>query len=229
MNIAHHNELLARGRCGRCAEKVSPTALLREASCSHCQSMLTSAGRDILHQIKSRQMQWRLFGYALIAMGSFVAGAIPLLQIVVQVMALFILHIIVLRGGLNWLSTKRRILARISIKIFGAAIATTSLLINVAVIPMVGASAFILAVVGPLLTAAYIEGGLFILRKRLRWESEERPLQVREWGLPAALLFILFTAVTATVVLFATLVHLITSAEIPAIGFITSTPLELSP
>lgn len=191
--------------------------------------MLSSAGRDVLHQIKSRQMQWRLFGYALIAMGSFVAGAIPLLQIVVQVMALFILHIIVLRGGLNWLSTKRRILARISIKIFGAAIATTSLLINVAVIPMVGASAFILAVVGPLLTAAYIEGGLFILRKRLRWESEERPLQISEWGLPAALLFILFTAVTVTVVLFATLVHLITSAEIPAIGFITSTLLEVAP
>lgn len=191
--------------------------------------MLTSAGRDILHQIKSRQMQWRLFGYALIAMGSFVAGAIPLLQIVIQVMALFILHIIVLRGGLTWLSTKRRVLARISIKIFGAAIATTSLLINVAVIPMVGASAFILAVVGPLLTAAYIEGGLFILRKRLRWESEERPLQISEWGLPAALLFMLGTAVTATVVFFATLLHLITSAEIPAIGFITSTLLESAP
>ena len=94
-----------------------------------------------------------LVGYGLVAAASFLAGLVPLGQVVVQIAALFILHVIVLRRGLLWLPAGRRILARIAIKLFGAALAGLALLINVAIAPMVGASAFVLAAVGPALTA----------------------------------------------------------------------------
>jgi hypothetical protein len=226
--IAHQKKLLSSGRCGRCAERVSRTAIVREATCPHCDCSLGFHGGDVLEDLESRRLRWRLLGYAFVAVASLFAGAIPLLQIVVQLLALFILHVVVLRRGLIWLSPGRRILARISIKIFGAAIATTALLINVAVVPLVGVSAFILGFVGPLLTAIYVEGGLVILRKRLDLEAQGQSLKTSEWALPVGVLVALLVALGATVGMVMGTLHLLSTAEIPAISEISQTLLELA-
>lgn len=225
---AHQNELLSGGRCGRCAERVERTQVVKAADCPHCGSALEFHGGHVLDELEAKRLRWRVLGYALVAAGSFVAGAVPLLQVVVQVLALFILHVVVLRRGLVWLGPGRRVLARISMKLYGAAIATFALLINVAIAPLVGVSAFILAAVGPLLTAAYVEGSLVILRKRLRWEADGRPLQKREWVLPVSLITALLVAIGATVGAVAGTLHLLANADIPTVSEISKTLLELA-
>lgn len=225
--ITHHNELLALRRCGRCAEKVSPVEILRGEPCPHCGSKLVRKSGDVLKDLASRRLRWRIVGYGLVALASFLAGTIPLLQIAVQLVALFILHIIVLRGGLDWLSTKRRIAARVTIRLFGAAVAVFALLLNVAVAPLVGVSAVVLGASGPLLTALYIEGSLFILRRRLRWEADDEPLKVLEWLLPLAIALVVVGAAVATAGLVAGLLHFLASIEIPQVSELAQTLLEV--
>lgn len=226
---AHQRELLAHARCGRCAERVSRTSILQEAECEHCGSPLVLQGGDILGDLQARRLKWRLFGYGLVALASFVAGFVPLLQVGVQLVALFVLHVVVLRRGLKWLAPGRRILTRMSIKLFGAALTTVALLINVAIAPMVGASAFILAAVGPLLTAVYVEGGLAILRRRLRRQAEDRPLGFFEWALPVGILVLLFGSIAATAGVVAGTVHLLSTLDIPGISEISAWLLEVAP
>lgn len=222
----HQMELLQMGRCGRCAERVSRTTILRGRACPHCDSALSACAGDVLDRLQTRQVQWRLVGYGLVGVASLLAGTIPLMQVVVQVLALFILHVIVLRRGLLWLAPGRRIFARLNMKLFGSLIAALALLINVAISPILGVSAFVLAFVGPVLTAVYVEGGLVILRSSLRRESDGRRLQVVEWALPVTFLVALLAVVAGTVGLVAGVLHLLATLDIPTIGEFSETLLE---
>lgn len=224
--IAHRNTLLSSGRCGRCAERVSRSAIVRRADCPHCGSSLGWTGGSVLEELDARAAQWRILGYLLVGVASFAAGAVPLMQVAVQLAALFILHVVVLRRGLLWLPAGRRILARLTIKLFGAVLACIALLVNVAIAPFLGISAFVLAAVGPLLTAAYVEGGLVILRQRLRWESDGRPLSPLEWGLPVALFAAIFVAVGATIGMVMGTLHLLANTDIPTVSDLSTTLLE---
>ena len=226
--LDHQNDLLASGRCGRCAERVSRSSIVRVGECPHCSSELTYSGGDVLENLETRRLRWRLFGYVLVGAGSFVAGAIPLLQVVVQIVALFVLHVVVLRRSLKWLSPGRRVLTRISIKMLGAALAATALLINVAIAPLVGVSAFILGAVGPLLTAAYVEGGLAILRRRLEWESQDEPLHFSEWGLPAGFMIALLGVIGGTIAAALGTLHLLSTMDVPTISELSKSLLELA-
>lgn len=224
--IAHRNALLSAGRCGRCAERVPRSAIVRRADCEHCGSSLGWTGGSVLEELDARAAQWRLLGYLLVGVTSFAAGTIPLMQVAVQLAALFILHVVVLRRGLLWLPAGRRILARLTIKLFGAALACVALLVNVAIAPFLGVSAFVLAAVGPLLTAAYVEGGLVILRQRLRWEADGRGLRVVEWALPVAMFGAIFIAVAATAGMVMGTLHLLASTDIPTVNELSTTLLE---
>ncbi|MGM0559100.1 MAG: hypothetical protein ACQEVA_22135 [Myxococcota bacterium] len=225
----HQNTLLAGGRCGRCAERVSRSSIVRVGECPHCGSQLTYNGGEVLENLETRRLHWRLFGYGLVGVGSFFAGAIPLLQVLVQLVALFVLHVVVLRRGLAWLSPGRRVLGRISIKMLGAALAATALLVNVAIAPLVGISAFILGAVGPLLTAAYVEGGLIILRRRLRWESQDKPLHFSEWALPAGFMLALVGVIGGIIAATLGTLHLLTTMDVPTVSELAETLLELAP
>jgi hypothetical protein len=113
-------------------------------------------------------------------------------------------------------------------KLLGAAIAATALLINVAIVPLVGVSAFILGFVGPILTAVYVEGGLMILRKRLRLEADGESIKTSEWVLPVGVLVALLVAVAATVGVVLGTLHLLANADIPTISDISKSLLEHS-
>lgn len=228
MDIASHkNRLLANGRCAHCAERVPRSAIVRADRCPCCERPLSWSGGDILSELEERQTHWRLLGYLMVAAASFVAGAVPLLQVVVQVAALFILHVIVLRRGLLWLPPGRRVMARIAIKMFGAVLATVALLINVAIVPFVGVSAFVLGLVGPALTALYVEGGLYILRQRLAWEREGRGLRFVEWGLPLFFFIGLAAAVGGTIAIVMGGLHMVATADLPTVSELAKTFLEM--
>lgn len=214
----HTNNLLAAGRCGRCAERVSRAAILGADSCEHCGADLSFDGGEMVDALAERQGRWRLKGYALVALASFLAGWIPLLQVVVQLAALFVLHVMVLRRGLEWLSPGRRILGRMTMKLLGAAVAVVAVVVNVVIAPLVGAGAFVLAVAGPLLTAVYVEGSLWLLRRRLRWHAGGRPLRAGEWMLPIGLVLALVGVVGALVAVVAGAVHVVANVEVPAIS-----------
>jgi hypothetical protein len=223
---AHQNALLSHGRCGRCAERVPRASIVRRDDCPHCESALRWTGGTVLDELEARAARWRILGYVLVGIASFAAGAIPLLQVAVQLGALLVLHVVVLRRSLLWLPPARRVLARLTIKMFGAMLATIALLINVAVAPLLGISAFVLAAVGPLLTAAYVEGGLVILRQRLRWEAEDKPLRAIEWGLPVVFLGAMFLAVAATAGVVIGTLHVLASADIPSVSEFSTMLLE---
>ena len=217
MKTGHHEKrLLARGRCGRCAERVSPVASLRGEACPHCEEPLGNH-QNLVGEIRAGQRKWRLLGYGLIGVASFLAGWIPLLQAVVQVMAIFVLHVILLRGSLEWLPLNRRILARLTMKIYGALVVVMGFMINVAVVPLVGLSPFLLALVGPLLTALYVEGGLRIVGRRIQWEAEGKGMGVLEWAVPLALVGLVLGSVVATVSLMMWMMHLLLSLDVPGV------------
>jgi hypothetical protein len=93
--------------------------------------------------------------------------------------------------------------------------------------PLPGVSSVVLGVVGFAFTAAYVEGGLTIIRRRVQWESEGRPLQVIEWGLPVGLVTSLLLSTAAVVGVVAGSLHLLVSADIPAVSELAARLLEL--
>ena len=143
MEIAvHQHRLLSAGRCGRCAERISRPLIVRRKNCPHCASVLYADGASVLNTLDARATWWRLVGYGLVGVASFFAGVVPLLQAIVQIVALLVLHVFVLRRKLVWMSPGRRLFASLTLKTFGAVVTAVALLINVAIAPFLGVSAF---------------------------------------------------------------------------------------
>jgi hypothetical protein len=168
-----------------------------------------------------------MVGYGLVGAASFFAGTIPLVQSGLQVLALLVLHIALLRRPLLWLTPGRRLAARTTIKLIGAVLGATSVLVNVAVAPLPGVSNAVLAALGFGLTAVYVESGLWVIRGRLRWEAEGRPLAVVEWGLPVVLVATLLLSTAAVIGTAAGTLHLVASADIPTVSALADRLLEL--
>ncbi len=208
------NRLLLQGRCPRCAERVSPRLLVQESDCPHCESALRGPA-DLRTKIADRQLGFRLVGYGLIALASFTTGWIPLLQTGVHLLALVVLHLLVIHSSLKWLSRKRRALTRLTLRIYGALIAVAGFLLNLALAPLVGVAPFVLALVGPAMTALYVEVSIWLVRRRLDRQAEGRPIAVGEWALPLALLLGLVVASLATVTAVYAVVSLVASLDTP--------------
>ena len=208
--------LLEASRCRRCAEKVGRTAILKGQECPHCGTHLKWTGGNLVERLEAQQGRWRLRGYGLVALASFLAGFVPLLQTLVQLVALFILHVVVLRRGLSWLTPKRRIFTRLSTRLFAGVIAALSLLINAMIAPLLGLSAVVLAFVGPLLTALYVEVGLRVLRGALRRDEEDQGLKFLEWAMPIGFALALLGMILAALVPLVLVVHWLSTAQVPS-------------
>lgn len=185
---AHHDALLLDGRCGECAEEAPPIAILRGADCPRCRSPLRPQVRPLADSLELRRWPLRTIGYGLVAAASFFSGLVPLLQALVLAAGLLTLHGLLLRRALGWLSPARRLAARLTLKLLASGLTALAFVINVAVAPFVGISAFALAAIGLLFTALYIELGLRLLRRRIAAEAAGAPLAFGEWALPAALI-----------------------------------------
>lgn len=183
----------------------------------------------MLDALAEHQNRWRLVGYGLIAMASLLAGLIPLLQVVVQVIGLFVLHALVLRAGLKWLPPLRRILAQVTMKVLAGLVVAAAVVVNTGVAPLVGLGAAVLAVSGPLLTAMYVETSLVVLRRRLKWQARSEGMRISEWVIPVALLVVLGVAVAAVAMLVAGAAYLVSESSLPGIAQITEWLLEVLP
>ena len=144
-----------------------------------------------------------------------------------QIVALLVLHVVLLRRPLMWLAPGRRLTARVTIKMVGALLGALSILVNVAVAPLPVVSSAVLAGVGFGLTAVYVESGLVVIRQRLRWEADHRPMSVVEWGLPAALVGALLLSTLAVVGAVAGSLHLLAAADVPTVSELAARLLEL--
>jgi len=225
---AHHDALLVRGRCGRCAEVVDRRQLLRKLDCNHCGAALAPRGRhDLPTRLEQGRWRWRAVGYSLVAVASFAAGLVPLAQSLVQIAAIFVLHVVLLRRPLQWLTPARRMTTRFTVKMLGAFLGALGVLLNVAVAPLPGVSAVVLAVVGFVLTAAYVETGLAVVRQRLRWEADGIGLRPIEWALPGSLVMALLVSTLGTLGAAAGSLHLLASANIPTVSELAAWLLQL--
>jgi len=225
---AHHDALLVRGRCGRCAEVVDRRRLLRKVACNHCGASLAPLGlHDLPTRLEQGRWRWRVVGYSLVAVASFAAGLVPLAQSLVQIAAIFVLHVVLLRRPLQWLTPARRMTTRFTVKLLGAGLGAVGVLVNVAVAPLPGVSAFVLAGVGFALTAIYVEVGLAVVRRRLKWEADGVGLRIIEWALPGALIGGLLLSTFGLLGAAAGSLHLLASADIPTISELAAWLLQL--
>lgn len=219
ISFTHQNALLERQRCGRCAEPIPALLALRGGSCPHCESaVMWRFDADPTAAIAA-SWRWRATAlYALLAVGSMLASTIPLLESAIFVGALFFAHFGILRPGLRWLSGGRRIFARISLKLLAALIAASNLVLDVLFAPLVLFRAVILAVVSVVGLMLYLELSMAILRRRIVWDHEGRPLSPVEWGVPALMLGGLVGVVGGGSLAVVGVLHWMANAEIPQVS-----------
>jgi hypothetical protein len=175
-----------------------------------------------MRHLEARSPKARVAAYSLAAIGSLIAGFVPLAHAVFIVAAMVVADILVLRQALLWLPLGRRIAARTGVRLLGAGLGCANFVINVLVAPFPGISAFVLAFVGPIVLLAYVETGSRIVAKRLRWEAERKPFGVSEWRLPALLLAGLFMTAALSVLVPVALVHLLARAHVPLASSLAS-------
>ena len=99
---AHQRRLLARRRCGRCAEVVPARAVLQEADCPHCASALRAVGEGdgVLEEIGRAWRRWRVGVYGAVFLGHLLAGFVPLLPSLLLFLGLLGAHVVLLRRPL---------------------------------------------------------------------------------------------------------------------------------
>lgn len=190
---AHSRALLLKRRCGRCAERVPASALLRAAACPHCGERLGwPAAEDAASLIAALNARWakrRWPVYGLVAASTAVTGFLPLLPTLVSIAFLLYIRLAILREPVGWFSPARRVLSRLALKLWFLAIGC----LNLALVSLVALVPFANVVLSGLVslatTALFVEVALDYLRGRLRREAEAGPaLDAWEWGLPVGLL-----------------------------------------
>jgi hypothetical protein len=160
----------------------------------------------------------RVLGYGLVAAASFVSGVVPLLQSAVLALGLLVLHVFLVRNSLGWLLPARRVATRFTIKLVGALLTAVAFVANVAVVPLVGVSSVLLGVLGLVSAVVYVETALWLIRRRVAWEAEGRPLQKREWMLPAGLGGGLVCGVAGSIGAAVGSLHVLANADLPAVS-----------
>lgn len=220
MTLAHHNALLRRQRCCACAEPIPALLALRGGECPHCAEKIAwrlDSG-DVPAALTA---PWRARAtalYALLAVGSLLGATVPLLQSAIFIAALLIAHLGILRPALGWLSTGRRVFARISLKLIAAIFASFNLVIDVLLAPLVGVRSLVLAGLAVLGMALYLELSQAMLRRRIVWDHDGRPLAPVEWGAPSFALGALLLVVVGGSLATVWALNMAIQAEIPGLS-----------
>lgn len=209
----HRRELATRGRCPYCAEHVGAVEVLRGKPCSRCGTSLAYTGLGspdaIIARLNEQWGRWRYVAFPLIAAATAVAGVVPLLGGIVRLAAMVLIHVVFVRRPLLWLSMKRRIAAKITLRLYLLALALLGLLIDAIVAPFLGVNALVTGVTSVVVAVLYAEGSLAFICARMRQESRGAPLALWEWAVPGALLFILLGAAAALVAAIAAMVNVV--------------------
>ena len=218
-------ELLVAGRCSQCAESVPRISILRREPCPHCECELCHPTRGALEVVQGLEAGWhrrRWFCYGALTAGTLLTGLVPLLAAPVRFFGLVALHLLVVRRPLRWLSLRRRIATRFSIKLLLVVLALVGLVADVVVAGLPVLNGLVASVVTLATAVAFAEGALRVISNRVQREVETHRLDWWEWTLPLLLgsALLLLTAVMAGVAV--ALYYLLFEAQLPSIGDVVS-------
>lgn len=164
--------------------------------------------------LASRASAWRWAVYGLVGLATLIGGLIPLLPTVLVFLAMLMAQSLVIRRPMRWLGTARRATARFNLALALALLNAINLTVNVVILPFVGVSAFVAALVGTLLTVLYVEVGLRFVRGRLAAEAREEPLKLWEWALPGTLVATLVLCSVGSLGSLAVVSHLLINSDV---------------
>ncbi len=215
----HRQELLYKKRCSLCAERIPAKVILQGAECPKCgQSVAVQSGTDVEAIVSKMAASWRRLRVkviVLIIVGNVLGGWLPILPAFLLILAFVIVHAVVVRPQLRWLSLKRRVTTRFTLKLIMVAFALVKAGVHLLVMPIPGfhwIAAIILGLIG---TVVYASIAQKIVANRLHREMMSDKLDTGEWLVPAG---VLGAMVTTSVILIGTLiwaVNWIQEAEIP--------------
>lgn len=231
----HRRELLLRRRCPECAEPAHAGAVLRGEDCPRCGSALViDAEGDhaaaMLDAVRDDWMRWRLLVYAIVFTSTLFAGMIPLGGVVMTVGVMFAGHVMLLRRPLRWLTPGRRVVTRVSMKLWFAFLGLTSFVGNVLAAPLLaaaGAGALVSALMGIGATALYLEGGLLLIERRIELEAQGSRLGFREWAIPVGLFGGLVVVAVAGVIATWGMLNALATMDVPGVADIARWLLEV--
>lgn len=167
-----------------------------------------------LDEVTARWRRRSVVVYALMAVAGLVGGNVPLVHAALTIGVLVLVNAWLVRGALSWLTGPRQLFARITVKLWAALIACICLVLDVLLTPLPVVRALVLSVIGVVSLAAFVEGSLSIVRRRVAWEHEGLALGFREWGLPVGLLGLLIGGVLAGSALVVTVLYVIAHADV---------------
>jgi hypothetical protein len=179
-------------------------------------------GLDVVDHLARRWKVWRWVIYPVTAAAALATGWVPFVAAILRFVGLLIVHIALVRRPILWLSARRRMTTRFTLRLSLAALAVLGLLIDVLMIPWPGANAAVALVTTFLATMVYAEGALWLVTNRLRREVVTARLDTWEWIVPASLVVLLVVSVVAAAAAVGLAMYVIKSLQIPLLsGLVT--------
>ncbi len=172
-------------------------------------------GLDVVNRLASQWRIWRWLIYPVTAAAALLTGWLPFVAAVLRLAGLLVVHIVLVRRPILWLSARRRFATRFTLRLCLAAIAVLGLLVDVLVIPWPGANSAVAVATTFLGTALYAEGALWLVKNRLEREVVTARLDVWEWIVPATLVLVLVGATVAVAAAIGFALYVIESLQIP--------------
>lgn len=226
----HQRALLLRQRCGVCAERVRPLAVLREEDCPSCGAALSWGNEGsgvrtpggVVTAMKDHWMKERWVAYGLVGVLTLIGGHIPFVAPMLLVLVVAMVHFRLLRRPLRWLSHGRRITLKLTLKLFVAFLAVVNVVVNLVLAPFLTGGAIIVAVVSVCSLMAYVELAHFMLARRLGWDRERRPLAVAEWAPPFGMMGALMASIAVPGAALGAGVYWLSTVNVPTVAEIAS-------
>lgn len=209
--------------------------MLRGEECPHCgRALLLDDNGDhaatMIAAVREQWTRWRLVIYFGVVFTGLGFGSVPLGGVLLAVVAMFLGHVMLLRRPLRWLSPARRVTTRLAIKLWFALLGVLSFVANLIAAPLLafaGFGAVFSALTGLGVFGLYLEGGLWLLDRRIAREAKSGRLDPAEWFVPTALFGgLLVSAVAGVVVLWGTL-NTLESLDVPGVAQLARWLLEV--
>jgi len=178
-------------RCAHCAERVRPEVLLRAVRCACCGELNTWSGGDagerVLRDLSATWRARRYGVYALVGVGSFFGGALPLVASGVTFVGMAVARYGILRAALRWLTPARRTATAMTLHIGLVTASLVALIVHelLTLLPVVNLP--LKGVASVLGVMAYTELALRLVERQLHRDRRGPGLDAWEWLLPAAL------------------------------------------
>ncbi len=207
-SLVHQRRLVERRRCPHCAEFQPSVTWLSGGTCRRCEGSLTLfASEDhaatLLQRLDRDARFTRVVAYGGVFVGSLVIGWAPMLSTLVTALGMLVANFWLVRRPTAWLPVQHRMLVRLIVRAWFVVMLALSVEANVIAAPLIALLGLGIGVStgsAVLVTVLYVEGALWLVRRRVR-RALARP--AGDWGwlvLPVALGFVVLLAFLAGLV-----------------------------